>query len=188
MIRDMVENNRSCRGYERRPVPMETLLELADCARLCSCGGNRQALRYALSCTEEKNALIFRHTRWGAALKERHLPDPGKEPAAYIVICLDHRLAPEMTPTLGVDVGIAAQTLCLAGYEKGLSSCMLMAFDRSGVKKDLGLEDEPVLVAAFGYRAEKAVLEQWKEGMPAYWRDENDVHHVPKRSLDECLL
>ena len=179
MIRDMVENNRSCRGYGRKPVPMETLLELADCARLCSCGGNRQALR---------NALIFRHTRWGAALKERHLPDPGKEPAAYIVICLDHTLAPELTPTLGVDVGIAAQTLCLAAYEKGLASCMLMAFDRAGVKKDLGLEDEPVLVAAFGSRAEEVVLEQWKEGMPAYWRDENDVHHVPKRSLKECLL
>ncbi len=188
MIREWVEKNRSCRGYERRAVPMETLMDMVDCVRLCACGGNRQVLRYALSCTEEKNAKIFPHIRWAAALKDRHLPDKGKEPAAYIVMCLAPEAGAELGPSQAVDVGIAAQTLCLLAAEKGLANCMIMAFDRSGVRRDLGLEAEPVLIIALGYRAEEAVLEEWKEGMPAYWRDEKDVHHVPKRSLRECLL
>ena len=32
------------------------------------------------------------------------------------------------------------------------------------------------------------VIEEIKEDNIIYWRDENEVHHVPKRSLEEVLI
>ena len=45
------------------------------------------------------------------------------------------------------------------------------------------------LVLALGKPAEKVVLEDLEPGGDIeYWRDENDVHHVPKRKLEELIL
>ena len=46
-----------------------------------------------------------------------------------------------------------------------------------------------LLVLALGKPAETVVLDELGEdGDIAYWRDENDVHHVPKRSLDDLII
>ena len=45
------------------------------------------------------------------------------------------------------------------------------------------------LVITLGYPAEKVLLEVLGEdGDIKYWRDEEGVHHVPKRPLDELIL
>ena len=190
MIRELAEKNRSCRGYAPTEVKKEALEALADCARLCPSGGNLQALRYKLCCDEETCGEVLKATRWGAALPERHLPDPGKGARAYIVICLDTAVCAEAAPALYCDVGIAAQTVCLAAAEKGLSTLMIMNFKRDGIEQALSIDKRyrPLLVIALGVSAEKTVLEVRKEGMPAYWRDENDVHHVPKWPLEEVII
>ena len=40
----------------------------------------------------------------------------------------------------------------------------------------------------FGEAKEQVVIEEIKEDNIIYWRDENEVHHVPKRSLEEVLI
>jgi hypothetical protein len=40
---------------------------------------------------------------------------------------------------------------------------------------------------AFGYADEKVVSED-ANGDIKYYRDENNVHHVPKRTLDELII
>ncbi|HKJ40907.1 MAG TPA: hypothetical protein VKA27_02390 [Sunxiuqinia sp.] len=45
-----------------------------------------------------------------------------------------------------------------------------------------------IQVLALGKSAEKVVLEEMENGDYKYWRDENDEHHVPKRSLDDLIL
>lgn len=190
MIRELAEKSRSCRGYAPTEVKKETLEKLVDCARLCPSGGNLQALRFKLCCGEEACGEVLKATRWGAALPERRLPDPGKGARAYIVICLDTVAAAEATPALYCDVGIAAQTICLAAAEEGLSSLMIMNFKRDGIEQALAIDKRyrPMLVLALGVSAEKTVLEVRKEGMPAYWRDENDAHHVPKWPLEKVII
>ena len=46
-----------------------------------------------------------------------------------------------------------------------------------------------MLVLALGKPAEQVVLDTvGDDGDTRYWRDENEVHHVPKRSLEELII
>ena len=47
---------------------------------------------------------------------------------------------------------------------------------------------EILYVLALGKPKEIVVLDEVKNGEIKYWRDENKVHHVPKRALDEIIL
>ena len=57
------------------------------------------------------------------------------------------------------------------------------------MKELLGIDDKYKIdtVIAFGYADEKVVSEDAK-GDIKYYRDENKVHHVPKRTLDELII
>ena len=41
---------------------------------------------------------------------------------------------------------------------------------------------------AFGYPAETVIIEDMKDGDVKYYRDEEDRHIVPKRTLDELII
>ena len=89
------------------------------------------------------------------------------------------------------DIGIAAQTILLGAVEKGLGGCMIGSFRKPELKELLSLpeEIEPNLVLALGKPAEKVVLtEVSADGDTTYYRDENDVHYVPKRKLEDLIL
>jgi nitroreductase len=127
-------------------------------------------------------------TRWGGALPERHLPDPGRGPAAFIVILQETEWVRDAAG-IQRDVGIAAQTLLLAAAEKGLGGLMIGAFDPAGVKELLKLPDHlvPQLLIALGKPDETIVITEVKDGVTRYWRDEHDTHYVPKRRLEDII-
>ena len=89
-----------------------------------------------------------------------------------------------------MDVGIMAQTILLAAAEMGLGGCMLGSIRRAELKEILNLSDdhEIMLVIALGKPIEKVVIEDAQNGDIKYWRDEERVHHVPKRPLDELII
>ena len=68
---------------------------------------------------------------------------------------------------------------------------MIGNFQAGEVMEVLGLPEEirPLLIVAFGKPAEEIHLVDVPEDRNTnYYRDENDVHYVPKRTLADELL
>lgn len=191
MLKDLIKANRSCRGYdESRKITREELLELVDCARLTPSSTNIQPLRYYLAWEKEEVDRIQGLTKWAGALPQMELPHPGMRPTAFIVICQDTAVSASLV-RFQKDVGIAAQTMLLAATEMGLGGCMIGNFPAGTLKAELCLPENlaPLLVVAIGKPTEKIVLTEIKEGESTdYYRDENDVHYVPKRKLADIVL
>jgi len=188
MIKDLVKSSRSFRRFfEDEPVSLEILRDLVDVTRFGPSAANRQPLKYYLSCDPEGNAVVFPHLAWAGYLKDWPGPSEGERPAAYIVILGDTAIS----SSFHCDHGIAAQNILLAAAEKGLGGCIFASIDRKGLHGSLGLPEhcEILLVIALGKPKEKVVIEEMQPGGDhRYWRDENSVHHVPKRSLEEIII
>lgn len=188
---ELVRKNRSYRGYnENRPVTREELTRLVECARLCPSSVNAQPLKYRLVWQKEEVARLQEKTNWAKALTSITLPHPGMCPTAFIVICQDTGIDTSLQ-RYQKDVGIVAQTMLLGAVEMGLGGCMIGNFNAGGVRQVLALPEAmaPLLVVAIGEPAETVVLtEVGPDGSVQYYRDENDVHYVPKRSLEDILI
>ena len=81
--------------------------------------------------------------------------------------------------------------MLLRAVEMQLGGCMLGNFNPTEISDVLQLNENlfPQLLLAVGKPDETIILEDVKLGENIlYYRDENDVHHVPKRSLDELLI
>lgn len=188
MLKELVEKNRSYRRfYQDVKIEKETLEELIDLARLSSSGANLQSLKYIISNEEEKNNKIFPHLRWAGYLKDWDGPTEGERPSAYIIMLADK----EISKNFYWDHGIACQSILLGAVEKGYGGCMFGAIDKGGLIQALGIPDkyELLLVIALGKPKEIVVLEELTDSADVkYWRDENGVHHVPKRSLKDIII
>ena len=188
MINDLVRQNRSCRRfYQDQPVSRETLLGLVDLARVSASAANLQPLKYALSFEPEKNAAIFATLAWAGYLKDWPGPGEGERPAAYIVVLGDR----DITTNFGCDHGIAAQSILLGARAQGLGGCMIGSIKRDQLRQllNLPLRYDILLVIALGAPKEQVVLtEVGPDGNIKYWRDQDGVHHVPKRRLDEIII
>lgn len=186
-VRELVAKTRSCRRfYEKEPVSLDQLGSLVDLARLAPSAGNLQPLTYILSNNPGKNSGIFSCLSWAGYLT--HWPGPGESerPAGYIVILGDTTL----TKDFDCEYGIAAQSIALGATELGLGCCMIGSIkkDRLAGLLKIPARYEILLVVALGKPKEKIVIDEVKDGNIKYWRDAEDVHHVPKRPLPELIF
>jgi nitroreductase len=180
----LLRRNRSYRGYDpSRVVTREELRKLVEVTTLVPSGMNRQALRYRLV-TEEESDKVLPLVRLGGALPELHLPFPGTEPRAFLVIA---STVPE-NPVIDIDLGIAAQSLLLKAVEMGLNGIIIRAFDAGKLQEALGLELTPLLVIAIGKGAENIFLKPVEPGEPLDYYRKDGVHFVPKRKVDDILI
>jgi nitroreductase len=188
MLRDLILKNRTYRRFnQQEKISMETLRELIDLARLSSSGANLQPLKYILSNDKKTNELIFRNLKWAGYLKDWDGPKEGERPSAYIVMMGDKNIS----TNYWWDHGIAAQSILLGATEKGFGGCQFGAFSEKGLKKDLDIPKSYKILAviALGKPKEKVILEKVNEhGDIKYWRDEEGIHHVPKRALKDIIL
>lgn len=188
MLKDLIHKNRSYRRFQENvSIESETLKELIELARLSPSAANRQPLKYLLSCEPHTNALIFPHLAWAGYLRDWPGPAEGERPSAYIVVLADT----EISADVGCDHGIAAQSILLGAVEKGLGGCMIGALRKQELRDALNIPKryDILLVIALGVPQETVVLEAISpEGDVKYWRDADDVHHVPKRALSDLLI
>jgi len=188
MLNDLVVRNRSYRRfYQEVPIVYEALRELVDLGRLSASGANRQPLKYIVSCERERNAQIFDNLKWAGYLPEWGGPEEGERPAGYVMVLGDTTI----TQSFGIDHGIAAQSIMLGATEKGLGGCIVASINKEGLRQVLAIDPryEILLVLALGKPKETVVIEPvGPEGDIKYWRDGEQVHHVPKRALAEILI
>lgn len=188
MLKDLILKNRSYRRFdEGKKINRQELLELIDLARLSPSAANKQPLKYFLSSEPETNKKIFNTLAWAAYLKDWKGPADGERPVAYIIILGDKNIAENFS----VDSGIAAQSILLGATEKGVGGCIFGSVAREKLRELLNIPSqyEILYALALGYPVEIVQIEKLDDsGDIKYWRDKNNIHHVPKRSLSDIVL
>jgi nitroreductase len=187
-LKELIRSNRSFRRFQEEVViTRETLLELINLARLSASAANRQPLKFLTACSMQDRELIFPCLGWAGYLRDWTGPAAGERPAAYIIILLDTSIYDHSD----CDHGIAAQSILLGATEMGLGGCMIGAIRKQQLRENLSIPPhlKILLVIALGKPAETVELEEvTSPDAIEYWRDDEEVHHVPKRSLEELIV
>lgn len=185
---ELVKKSRSVRRFdESRALCRAELEALVDLARYAPSAANRQPLKYFLSYEKSANEKIFPCLGWVAYLAGWPGPPEGQRPAGYIVIFADR----SVSETVIWDHSIAAQTILLGAADIGLGGCIIGAIDKKRLRDDFAFDErfDILLVLALGMPDEKIVIEPLApDGDIKYYRDEQGVHHIPKRSLRDIIL
>lgn len=182
---ELLTKNRSTRGYNKSYVVKSEELEriVAVNTKLGS-GCNRQVLRFKLITKETGSEKVLENIRMGAALPELHLPFPGTEPEAFIIVCStvgDDKLAL-------IDLGMSLEAMSLRAVEMGLNSLIVGAFNKAQLKEAFNLPYDPLAVLCVGKGTEKFQIVPIKEDEShAYYRRDG-IHYIPKVTLGDLLI
>ncbi|HQL09163.1 MAG: hypothetical protein GX617_16600 [Lentisphaerae bacterium] len=176
----LIKDRRTIRFYEQKAVPEEVLRQMIDGARVTSCAGNMQQLRYVVAASADMAEKVFAQTAWGAMVRPKRNPEWGKNAAmAYIAV-----LGPsDAAPMVHADAGAAIQSMQLVAQANGLGCCWLGAIQREPLRKLLQVSpsQQVMYLLAVGYPAEKPASEDVPAGASLrYYLDDQDVIHVPK--------
>lgn len=181
----LLKKNRSYRGYDPAyKVSAAALEQIVAVNALLPSAKNQQALRFKLVTEDTGADKVLENIKLGGMLPELHLPFPGTEPKAFIIVCAT---APE-SKMLHVDVGIAAQSMLLKAVDMGYNGLIIGAFNAKKIEEAFALPYPPMLILAIGKGNEKIELKEISaEDSHAYWR-ENGVHYVPKVRWEELII
>lgn len=188
-IEHLSRTTRSFRRFrESYPVTETLMTQWIDNARVTASAANKQPLRYRIVTDGDQCARIFDTLSWAASLPDWDGPEEGERPTGYIVMAVDSKALKGQLWRF--DAGIAAQTIMLASTEEGFGGCIILTFDHKRVKEILDMPDdlEPVLVLALGRPIEDIRLVDAEGDDTTYYRDENQVHFVPKRRLEDIMF
>lgn len=188
-IEHLSRTTRSFRRFrESYPVTETLMTQWVNNARVTASAANKQPLRYRIVTDGDQCARVFETLSWAAALPDWDGPKEGERPTGYIVMAVDSKTFEG--ELWRFDAGIAAQTIMLASTEEGFGGCMILSFKRKQIKEILDMPEglEPVLVLALGRPIEDVRLVDTEGNDTTYYRNENQVHFVPKRRLEDVLF
>lgn len=184
-VDSLLLKNRSTRGYKKSYVVSPNELEriVGVCTKIPS-ARNQQVLRFRLVTRDSGANQVLPLIKMGAALPDLHLPFPGTEPEAFIVICS----TVDESPLVDIDLGIAIQSMLLKAAEMGLNGLIIGAFNRTKLQETLDLPYPPLLVLTIGKGDEHIELIPIDEGENhSYYRKEG-IHYVPKVRIADLII
>lgn len=117
-------------------------------------------------------------------MPELHLPLPGTEPNAFIIVC---STVPE-DRYVDIDLGISVQSMLLQAAEIGLNGICIGAFDKEWIRQKFGLESEPLLILAIGKGIEKIELVEILENDDHRYFRKDGIHYVPKVRVEDLII
>ncbi len=161
----IIQNRQSDRGYIEKRVEKEKLERILESARISPSACNAQPWKFiVVESTELKDKLA--DTTSSKVLGMNHFT---KQAPVHIVIVME---SANLSSSFGsmvkrkhfplIDIGIAAEHICLAATAEGLGSCMIGWFDEPKVKKllDIPKNKRPVLIITLGYPAKQEIREK----------------------------
>lgn len=182
---ELLTRNRSTRGYNKDFVVSEDMLrQIVSVNTKIGSGCNRQVLRFKLVTKDTGADKVLQNIKMGAALPELHLPFPGTEPEAFIIVCStagDDKLAL-------IDLGMSLQTMSLRAVEMGLNTLIVGAFNKTNISEAFELPYDPIAILCVGKGNERfQIVPIHADESHAYYRREG-VHYIPKVRLEELEL
>lgn len=183
-VYDIILSRRTIRRFQQKPIRMELLRRFVNAARVAPSAANLQPLEYFVVTEKELCSKIFETLGWAGYIKPKWAPSKAERPTVYIVI-----LVKDVGNKYYLrDVGLATENIVLAAEAEGVGSCILCNIDRDRIREILKIPKTLHVdsVIALGYKAEQPVVEDFKDSVK-YWRDENNVLHVPKRRLEDII-
>lgn len=190
-MKDIIEKTRSFRRFDQsRVIDPATLKELIDLARIGGSARNCQPWQYSIITGAKACAKVFPYLGWAGYLSDWKGPEPGEQPNTYILCLLNQDWLKGNAMEAQFDLGVATQNLLLGAMERGIGGCRIGAFnpklaDIFNLPSYVSLD----LVIALGYPKEQVVIETCRDaGDIKYWRDDNNIHHVPKRELNDIIV
>ena len=186
MIRDLILKNRSYRRFDESvEIPVEKIRAWIELARFSASGRNMQPLKYVICTHKNVRKKIFPNLGWAGYLSGWIGPEEGERPTAYIAVLADKLLAQNYY----CDDGIAMQSILLGAVEDGFGGCMIGSVNKGKVSKILNLPDnlELLWIIALGKPIETCKLVEAVNGEIKYWRNEQEIHYIPKRPLNEII-
>ena len=188
---ELIKKTRSYRRFdESRRLTLDDLGQLIDLARLGGSARNQQSWQYMPVTDPGLCDLIFPHIGWAGYLSDWKGPGQGERPSSYILCLLNRSWLKGSEKEAQFDLGVATQNLLLGAMKKGIGGCRIGAFSPR-IADSFKIPDhlELSLIIALGYPAEKVVIADLRAVDDIkYWRDESDVHFVPKRALEDIII
>jgi len=183
-VYDAILSRRSIRRFQQKPISLDLLRKFVNAARLAPSAANLQPLEFFIVNKKELCNKVFETLSWAGYIKPKWTPRIEERPVAYIVMLVKDKTNKWYLR----DVSLASENIILAAEEKEIGSCLLCKIDKQRLRVILKIPDEVILdsIIALGYKAEKSVVEDFT-GSVEYWRDENEVLHVPKRELKDLI-
>lgn len=186
-LSELYKGCRSYRRFKQEKVPVELLSQMAEAARIRSSAMNQQVLRYAVIYSTETVKKVQPCLRWAAKLpKEIGTPKEGEQPTAFIVVLSSAK------PSLivGIDMGIALDTMAIIAWQKGVGSCIMSNVDRKKLAEIIdvpeGFTIGPVLALGYPAHTSTIVAPDEEHGL-SYYVDEERNYYVPKRSSQDVI-
>ena len=183
-VYDAIISRRSIRRFQQKPINLDLLKKFVNAGRLAPSAANLQPLQYFIVNEKKLCSKIFDTIGWAGYIKPKWAPKEGERPVAYIIM-LNKDIEKNWTIR---DASLASENIVLAAESEGIGSCILLNVDKDQIKEILKLPDEIFVdsVIALGYKSEKCVVEDYKDSVK-YWRDKDQILHVPKRKLEDVM-
>ena len=156
----VMEQRRSCRAYQDKPVSREDLLRIVEAGRLSPRGCNAQPWKFIVVDEPEakdrlRNALVLETGMCSAPWRDQ-VP-------AFIILCETHaNIKSYIQEHFGTsqrfaqgDIGGAAMNMCHQAMDLGLDTCMIGVFDPQKMKDAFAIpnDHEIRIILAVGYAA-----------------------------------
>ena len=162
-VSEAILTRRSIRRYSNQPIPRELICEILSEARWAPSWKNSQTVRYlVVDDAQRKNAI-------SAAPNMPVFNSKVIAQAPVLIVMVTKKGIsgytggePDTTLDSGwqmFDAGIAAQTLCLAAWERGLGSLIMGLYDEAALpellKDQLAADEQITALVALGYAADQ---------------------------------